>query len=444
LNIDFAGIQKLNYGQTAGAEEGKCSTLASSTGKFTGLASVTAETEFGTHHAALRAASVSGSPQFHLEGPPAMTARLRGSGASSGFDFQFGEVKCAGSIYTGTTEVSTYSEFTLAPVAYEGCTLGGAAATIDMNGCDYMLNITKVPFEGGLEILCEAGEEITITAGGKCTIHIPPQAAAGSVAYSNLGSGLTRELKIDFGGIQKLSYSQTAGAEEGKCSTLSTDTGKFTGTATVTAETDDLNAFHVGLWAASSEGSVNFHLEGPSRTTAKLTGAQEGATNVLDLQFGELKCTTAKFTATTEAATYTTFTASPTYEGCTLAGTAATVDVNGCKYLLHLSGASSGPLDVTCEAGKEITITAGTRCTVHIPPQTGLGSVAHTNLGSGLTKELTSDFTGVTGVSYSQTPGPGIGKCTAFSLTNGKFTNKATVTAETDDFNSFHAGLWVE
>ncbi|HEX5712594.1 MAG TPA: hypothetical protein VFX85_04685, partial [Solirubrobacterales bacterium] len=138
----------------------------------------------------------------------------------------------------------------------------------------------------------------------------------------------------------------------------------------------------IGAPAASA---AEFHVQVPSEITADLTGT--GLSNAIDMQFGELKCTTVKYDATGEAHTFSALTVTPSYEGCTLAGAAATVDMNGCIYTLHLEEGPpyKGPLDILCETGQEITITGGAKCTIHIPSQEGLGPIAYENVGAGLT-----------------------------------------------------------
>lgn len=79
------------------------------------------------------------------------------------------------------------------------------------------------------------------------------------------------------------------------------------------------------------------------------------------------------------AAMAETVTVAPSYSECTAFGLAATVSVNGCAYVLH-PGEESGKdefkatMDISCPAGKTMTITAGT-CEVQVATQKGLGTV---------------------------------------------------------------------
>jgi hypothetical protein len=178
-----------------------------------------------------------------------------------------------------------------------------------------------------------------------------------------------------------------------------------------------------------------------------LTGAQEGL-DVLKVHAGETRCTTVKYQGTVATSPTTTITVTPTFSGCTFTGLAGAIDMNGCDYLFHINsaaGTTTGTTDIVCPAGQEITITApavGTKkCIVHIPPQTGLGSVTYTNVGVPPTSELTLSLA-LTGIKYSQTAGTAeSGNClTADSTTTGTYTGKALITGENETTGA-HIGL---
>jgi len=196
----------------------------------------------------------------------------------------------------------------------------------------------------------------------------------------------------------------------------------------------------VGASAASA--TVEFRSEGAPVT---LTGTQEGESNAFDVQFGEVKCKSAKYTGTTTTATATTVSVAPAYAECTFAGVATTIDMNGCTYLLHVTNAGppyTGVVDVVCPGGAQIVVTGGTKCIVDVGPQTNLGPVTYTNIGSGTTREVTLDLAGLTNITYTQTPGTGVGKCTSLTTGAGKYTGTATVTGETDP-GTTHTGVFV-
>jgi len=187
-------------------------------------------------------------------------------------------------------------------------------------------------------------------------------------------------------------------------------------------------------------------------TPLTLTGAQEG-TDVIKVHGGEIKCSKVSYTGTISSSPASTLTLTPNFLSCTFAGLIASVQLNGCVYLVHVgttfASTASGTLDIVCPAGKEITVTApslGTpKCTVHIPAQTGLESVAVTNLGSGSTREVTVSFGvggGLTSLKYSQTSGTAeTGNCaTADNTTSGTQTAALLLTAENASFN--HSGIF--
>jgi len=160
---------------------------------------------------------------------------------------------------------------------------------------------------------------------------------------------------------------------------------------------------------------------------------------------GVVKCTTATYTGTIGGSS-TTLTVTPAYSGCTFAGFPATVEVNGCDYLFHVSGGTSteGVVDIICPSGKEITVVAKSgaivKCTLHVPPQSGLGTVRYTNLGiAGATEEVTVNAE-VSVPKYTHTTGFGVGHCLEGSGTNGTLKAKALVAGE-EDFSGGHVGV---
>jgi hypothetical protein len=196
----------------------------------------------------------------------------------------------------------------------------------------------------------------------------------------------------------------------------------------------------VGVSTASA--TVEFHSEAAPVT---LTGLPEGETS-FDVQFGQVKCTTLKYTGTTTTSTATTITADGlTIEGCTFAGVAATIDLNGCGFLIHLQNKVPFEANIAlqCPPGAEMTATGGTKCVVHIPPQTGLSQATITNVGSGATREITAKSTGAGSITYTQTPGTGVGKCTSVSSSTGQVTGSGAVTGETDGGGFTHTGVFI-
>jgi hypothetical protein len=182
-----------------------------------------------------------------------------------------------------------------------------------------------------------------------------------------------------------------------------------------------------------------------------LTGSQIAQNNnVLSTTVGTFKCWVATYTGASITTPTTTVTITPKYTECNVLGfqTNEPVDMNGCDYLLHFgsgAAATTATTDIVCPAGKEITITAmsvGTaKCTLHIPPQTGLSAIAITNIGSGATREFELHLE-ISGIQESHTKGTGLGACTAGSAATGKFTGTITITGESPSTGA-HVGIFL-
>jgi hypothetical protein len=97
---------------------------------------------------------------------------------------------------------------------------------------------------------------------------------------------------------------------------------------------------------------------------------------------GTIQCDTAYHAELKEPST--TLSITPTYKNCVAFGfLGASVNFNGCKYLLHLYEQNAADkfaagFDIVCEAGKSIEVAAGT-CKIQIGAQAGLKSVSLIN-----------------------------------------------------------------
>lgn len=99
---------------------------------------------------------------------------------------------------------------------------------------------------------------------------------------------------------------------------------------------------------------------------------------------------------------------SPGLGGCTAFAAAASVEVNGCEFVIHPGTGSgdefTGSFDITCPAGEEITV-AGGNCEVQIGAQTGLGPVAYEKLTVAEPDEVQATFEmkAAAGFTYTKT-----------------------------------------
>jgi hypothetical protein len=213
---------------------------------------------------------------------------------------------------------------------------------------------------------------------------------------------------------------------------------KFLGAALVVA----LVMSSVAVTAVS--GDV---LTSESASVTTVTGAQGGGDgDKMTFHAGELKCTTITYAGTFSTGASSVL-VTPTYGGCTTAGLASTIDMNGCVYRINITGGTStaASLDIVCTGTNEITVTTpsvGTKkCIKHIPAQTDLTAVSGTNIGSGTTREITVDLN-ITNLKYSQTTGMAeTGNCTtADNTTGGIYTGDATFTGSV---SSAHVGIFL-
>jgi hypothetical protein len=189
--------------------------------------------------------------------------------------------------------------------------------------------------------------------------------------------------------------------------------------------------------AASSASAANFYSEGEPTT---ITGSRTKA-STLTTTAGTVTCESESYTATMASSQQETLTVTPSYSGCTGFGFSATIALNGCDYVFN----AAGTVDIVCPEGKEITVTATssetTKCIVHIPAQTGLGSVKYKNEGSGSTRDILVTAE-VTGIKYTHTAGTGAGACSTGSASNGSLEASVALTGETEGEAS--TGVWVE
>jgi hypothetical protein len=108
-------------------------------------------------------------------------------------------------------------------------------------------------------------------------------------------------------------------------------------------------------------------------------------------------CGAATFEGTTTGLNVTEEVVTATYSTCKLLGMVATVQMQGCRFLITNAGqpAHTGLMDIAgCTAGKSITIKSAF-CTVEIPPQTGISHVVASNIG-GNNVTLEGTLTGLT------------------------------------------------
>ncbi len=120
---------------------------------------------------------------------------------------------------------------------------------------------------------------------------------------------------------------------------------------------------------------------------ASVTGSNTKGGEVFTTEAGKIECD-GHFLSHSLSAASSTLTVTPTYTNCKAFGSlSATVNTEGCSYVLHATEAASGTslshFDIACPAGKSIKITAG-NCKFEFPPDTGRTSAHLVNSGGAL------------------------------------------------------------
>ena len=180
-----------------------------------------------------------------------------------------------------------------------------------------------------------------------------------------------------------------------------------------------------------------------------LEGASEG--NVaLQFAYGKTECKANTFAGKMAVKESLLMILDPTYGSCTTAGLSTSVDMKTCDHefvSVEKEGAGFlGGVNFHCTEKDEITLTVSasgiTKCTITIPGQVHLETVAVKNVGAGTTREVTMEAA-VAGLTYTQKEGTGLGKCSAAHNTTGTYSGKLLVKAKSQETNA-HVGLWVE
>jgi hypothetical protein len=175
----------------------------------------------------------------------------------------------------------------------------------------------------------------------------------------------------------------------------------------------------------------------------RLTSSQENGLSKFTLAGQAVECTTVSINATVNALEVTeVLTEVPTYAGCTYAGQAATVTMNGCKYRITGTTGTDGDArsHLTCEGTNKMVLTLNAiACEVFVASQEAEGGFTITTVGTGTTRELTLHLTAKVKVSSKGDASEGV---TCASLTNNSGTLEGTFayTAERTE-SQIHVGV---
>ena len=143
------------------------------------------------------------------------------------------------------------ADITVKPT-YSGCT-GPLGSTVHVTneGCNYTFTFTENnTTTGPAHVVCQTNKfiKITVTAplfGDICTVKVGSQSPTGTVHYTNIGTGTTREITVNptITGIHATREGSTACAEE-----AAPTTGTYSGKVIITGEEDGGAGGHVGIW----------------------------------------------------------------------------------------------------------------------------------------------------------------------------------------------------
>jgi hypothetical protein len=104
------------------------------------------------------------------------------------------QIKCSVASFEGTWSKGSDTVFDLTLTGtYSGCTLGGLAATVKMNGCKTTLRGTAVQTATVDIVGCTPGKTMTVTK-GNCTISFPEQAGLSHYIFISEGSASEMDL----------------------------------------------------------------------------------------------------------------------------------------------------------------------------------------------------------------------------------------------------------
>jgi hypothetical protein len=166
---------------------------------------------------------------------------------------------------------------------------------------------------------------------------------------------------------------------------------------------------------------------------ATVTGEQKSESVVLGTEAGSVSCKSSTLTSTLSEQS-STLTLAPTFSECKAFGfLSATVTTTGCSFVLQEAEETAldkfeGAMDISCEAGKAIVITAST-CEAQISGQSGLKTMTYANNPGAATPNFSATFA-LSGIKYTVTkdgfacPFAGTG-----AKSGGTFSEEATLKA---------------
>jgi hypothetical protein len=207
----------------------------------------------------------------------------------------------------------------------------------------------------------------------------------------------------------------------------------------------------IGMTFANGASASLFRTNNPNETTL-FSSQHEGV--AIGVEYGEVKCPMTSYSGITGGEELATFELTPSYSECkATAGPSVTIKMNGCKYVFNAGefdekSNTEGWLDIVCPEGQKITaevVLFGTKlCTVTIPPQNELKKVTYTNKADSEGVFTLLFEVGISGFTYSQDPGSGLGKCPEKNnAKNGTLTTQFTLRGSNPETKT-PVNIWIE
>jgi hypothetical protein len=106
------------------------------------------------------------------------------------------KTECETATFAGELKAKS-STATVSTADYTNCISAGLEATVTMNGCDYLFHLPASGGEATVDLLCPAGKEVTIDAGGgACVIHIKEQLGLKHALIKNEEAGGVKDIHV--------------------------------------------------------------------------------------------------------------------------------------------------------------------------------------------------------------------------------------------------------
>lgn len=101
--------------------------------------------------------------------------------------------ECEVAKFSGTATAA--STTTTVTPEYSGCKTAGIVSTVTLNGCDYLFHLPASGTSATVDLVCPAGQEITLDVGAElskpiCQVHIPPFTGKSKVDLTNSAPGV--------------------------------------------------------------------------------------------------------------------------------------------------------------------------------------------------------------------------------------------------------------